>query len=107
MLHYLAYYKNKREILTKHTEELLCGIFPSYLSKDPKKYTIEEKHLSTKNKSGILALLKQGQKLCSDKLSDAKRLFGYQEEDVDVSEPYQELCDSEDDDDEDEDLLLN
>nr|XP_045589779.1 uncharacterized protein LOC123751738 [Procambarus clarkii] len=107
MLHYLAYYKNKREILTEHTEELLCGIFPSYLSKDPNKYTIEEKHLSTKNKSGILALLKQGQKLCSDKLSDAKRLFGYQEEDVDVSEPYLELCDSEDDDDEDEDLLLN
>ncbi|XP_045587916.2 uncharacterized protein [Procambarus clarkii] len=107
MLHYLAYYKNKREILTEHTEELLCGIFPSYLSKDPNKYTIEEKHLSTKNKSGILALLKQGQKMCSDKLSDAKRLFGYQEEDVDVSEPYLELCDSEDDDDEDEDLLLN
>nr|XP_045588291.1 uncharacterized protein LOC123750219 [Procambarus clarkii] len=66
MLHYLTYYK-KREILTEHTKEL-CGIFPSYLSKDPNKYTIEEKHLSPKNNSGILALLKQGQKLCTDKL---------------------------------------
>ncbi|XP_069192483.1 uncharacterized protein [Procambarus clarkii] len=67
MLHYLTYYKKKREILTEHTKEL-CGIFPSYLSKDPNKYTIEEKHLSPKNNSGILALLKQGQKLCTDKL---------------------------------------
>nr|XP_045588368.1 uncharacterized protein LOC123750299 [Procambarus clarkii] len=67
MLHYLTYYKKKREILTEHTKEL-CGIFPLYLSKDPNKYTIEEKHLSPKNNSGILALLKQGQKLCTDKL---------------------------------------
>nr|XP_045602776.1 uncharacterized protein LOC123761009 [Procambarus clarkii] len=101
MITWLQYYKKKRDKLSEYIQELQCDSFPSCLCKDSNTYTIENPILSEEEKHGLLALLKQGQKQCADKLTEAKHLFSsYQPNEV--YEPFLELLES----DEDEDMYL-
>nr|XP_045585789.1 uncharacterized protein LOC123747608 isoform X4 [Procambarus clarkii] len=101
MITWLQYYKKKRDKLSEYIQELQCDSFPSCLCKDSNTYTIENPILSEEEKRGLLALLKQGQKQCADKLTEAKHLFSsYQPNEV--YEPFLELLES----DEDEDMYL-
>ncbi|XP_069190868.1 uncharacterized protein [Procambarus clarkii] len=101
MITWLQYYKKKRDKLSEYIQELQCDSFPSCLCKDSNTYTIENSILSEEEKRGLLAILKQGQKQCADKLTEAKHLFSsYQPNEV--YEPFLELLES----DEDEDMYL-
>ncbi|XP_069171810.1 uncharacterized protein [Procambarus clarkii] len=101
MITWLQYYKKKKDKLSEYIQELQCDTFPSCLCKDSNTYTIENPILSEEEKRGLLALLKQGQKQCADKLTEAKHLFSsYQPNEV--YEPFLELLES----DEDEDMYL-
>ncbi|XP_069193765.1 uncharacterized protein [Procambarus clarkii] len=101
MITWLQYYKKKRDKISEYIQELQCDSFPSCLCKDSNTYTIENPILSEEEKRGLLALLKQGQKQCADKLTEAKHLFSsYQPNEV--YEPFLELLES----DEDEDMYL-
>nr|XP_045622565.1 uncharacterized protein LOC123773113 isoform X1 [Procambarus clarkii] len=100
MITWLQYYIKKSDKPSEYIQELQCDSFPSCLCKDSNTYTIENPILS-EEKRGLLALLKQGQKQCADKLTEAKHLFNsYQPNEV--YEPFLELLES----DEHEDMYL-